>query len=61
MAQEDRPMEQPAVRTTIVGGRPPGSGKTVGPIPRGIEVLIKKAAVDPGFKMLLLAKRDGAA
>lgn len=61
MAQDDRPMEQPAVRTTIVGGRPPGSGKTVGPIPRGIEVLIKKAAVDPAFKMLLLAKRDGAA
>jgi len=54
-------MEQPAVKTTIVGGRPPGSGKAVGPIPRGIEVLIKKAAVDPGFKTLLLAKRDGAA
>jgi len=54
-------MEQPAVKTTIVGGRPPGSGKAVGPIPRGIEVLIKKAAVDPEFKMLLLAKRDKAA
>ena len=61
MAPDDRPMEQPAVKTTIVGGRPPGSGKAVGPIPRGIEVLIKKAAVDPGFKTLLLAKRDGAA
>jgi len=61
MAPDDRPMEQPAVKTTIVGGRPPGSGKAVGPIPRGIEVLIKKAAVDPEFKMLLLAKRDKAA
>ena len=61
MASDFRPAEQPAVKTTIVGGRPPGSGKAVGPIPRGIEVLIKKAAVDPAFKMLLLAKRDEAA
>ena len=61
MAPDDRPLEQPAVKTTIVGGRPPGSGKAVGPIPRGIEVLIKKAAVDPAFKRLLLAKRDEAA
>jgi hypothetical protein len=57
----DNPQEQPAVRTTIVGGRPPGSGKAVGNIPRGIEVLVKKAAVDPAFKALLLEKRAGAA
>jgi hypothetical protein len=56
-----RPSEQEAVRTTIVGGRPPGSGKPVGPIPRGIEVLIKKAAIDPEFKVLLLAEREAAA
>jgi len=55
------PVEMEAVKTTIVGGRPPGSGKHVGEIPRGIEVLIKKAAVDPGFKALLLARRSGAA
>ncbi len=30
-------------------------------IPRGIEVLVKKASVDPDFKALLLAKRAGAA
>ena len=30
-------------------------------IPRGVEVLIKKAAVDPAFKKLLLEKRAGAA
>jgi hypothetical protein len=30
-------------------------------IPRGIEVLVKKAAVDPEFKALLLAERSGAA
>ena len=59
--QQDRPEEREAVRTTIVGGRPPGSGKEVGPIPRGIEVLVKKASVDPEFKALLLAKRAAAA
>ena len=57
----DRPLEQEAVRTTIVGGRPPGSGQPVGDIPRGIEVLVKKAAVDAQFKSLLLAERAGAA
>lgn len=57
----ERPDEQEAVMTTIVGGRPPGAGKPVGNIPRGIEVLVKKAAVDPGFKKTLLEKRAGAA
>jgi len=61
MSEHDRPVEQPAVKTTIVGGRPPGPGKPVGPIPRGIEVLIKKAAVDPAFRRLLLETRDEAA
>jgi hypothetical protein len=57
----DRPQEQEAVRTTIVGGRPPGSGQSVGNIPRGIEVLVKKAAVDPSFRELLLERRAEAA
>jgi acyl carrier protein len=57
----DRPAEQEAVRTTIVGGRPPGSGQPVGNIPRGIEILLKKAAVDPAFKELLLHDRAAAA
>jgi len=56
-----RPPEMPAVKTTIVGGRPPGPGTNVGPIPRGIEILIQKAAVDPEFKALLLEKRSAAA
>ena len=56
-----RPREQEAVKTTIVGGRPPGSGKPVGPIPRGIEVLVKKAAVDSDFKHLLIERRADAA
>jgi hypothetical protein len=53
--------EQSAVRTTIVGGRPPSSGKGIGSVPRGIEVLVKKAAVDSEFKALLLAERSSAA
>ncbi len=57
----DRPLEQETVRTTIVGGRPPGSGQPLGDIPRGIEVLVKKAAVDAEFKALLLAQRAAAA
>ncbi len=57
----DRPAEQEAVRTTIVGGRPPGSGQKVGPIPRGIEILLRKASVDPAFKELLLSQRGAAA
>jgi hypothetical protein len=54
-------MEMPAVKTTIVGGRPPGCGKMLGDIPRGIEVLVKKASVDPAFRALLLARRSAAA
>ncbi len=53
--------EMPAVRTTIVGGRPPGCGQPLGPIPRGIEVLLKKAAVDTPFRALLLERRAAAA
>ncbi|KKN82135.1 hypothetical protein LCGC14_0312470 [marine sediment metagenome] len=56
-----QPQEKEAVRTTIVGGRPPGPGKSVGQIPQGIEVLVKKASVDPAFEVLLLEKRGGAA
>ncbi len=56
-----RPSEQGAVFTTIVGGRPPGSGTEVGLIPRGIEVLIKKASVDEEFRAILLARRTDAA
>lgn len=56
-----RPEEQDAVFTTIVGGRPPGSGTKVGAIPRGVEVLVKKASVDAEFRQILLEKRGEAA
>lgn len=57
----EKPEEQEAVFTTIVGGRPPGSGTGVGAIPRGIEVLLKKASVDPEFRRALLEQRGDAA
>ncbi len=53
--------EKPAVKTTIVGGRPPGSGKEIDSVPRGIEILVKKASVDPAFKEVLLKERAVAA
>jgi hypothetical protein len=53
--------EREAVYTTIVGGRPPGSGTNVGSIPRGIEVLVKKASVDAEFRQLLIENRAEAA
>jgi hypothetical protein len=59
--QPERPPEMPAVSTTIVGGRPPGSGVPLGSVPRGVEILIQKAAVDPDFKAILLEKRSAAA
>ena len=53
--------DRAAVRTTIVGGRPSGSGRGTGTIPHGVEVLLKKAAVDAEFRELLLEERIGAA
>jgi hypothetical protein len=59
MAQDNS--EKPAVKTTIVGGRPPGSGKGVDTVPRGIEILLKKAAIDESFRKTLLSNRSNAA
>lgn len=59
--KQDQTKEKDAVFTTIVGGRPPGAGTQVGAIPRGIEVLVKKASVDTEFRRLLLEKRGEAA
>jgi len=46
---------------TIVGGRPRKRGPGRAGIPRGIEVLIKKASLDPAFCRLLLEHRAAAA
>jgi hypothetical protein len=53
--QDDRP------KRTIVGGRPRRRGRTGATIPRGVEVLIKKASLDPRFCQLLLEQRAAAA
>jgi hypothetical protein len=39
----------------------PGGDRGTQPIPRGIEVLVKKASVDPAFRQALLEKRAAAA
>jgi hypothetical protein len=49
------------VGPTIVGGRPVGNGRPQRGVPRGIEVLVKKASVDPAFREILLEKRAAAA
>ena len=59
--RNERPEEKEAVRTTIVGGRPPGCGTDLGAVPRGIEVLVKKAAVDEAFRAELLDRRADVA
>lgn len=53
--------EQDGARKTTVGGQPPGSSKPMGNVPRGIEVLVKKASVDPAFRALLMRQRAEAA
>jgi hypothetical protein len=53
--------EKAAVKTTIVGGRPPGNGKDMGSVPLGIEILLKKAAIDELFRMQFLQDRSSAA
>jgi hypothetical protein len=46
---------------TIVGGRPPARPSISEDVPRGIEVLLRKAAVDGPFRERLLADFEGAA
>jgi len=55
------PLKQQTPQTTTVGAQPRGSAKSPEDIPRGIEVLVKKASVDPQFKELLLNTRAQAA
>jgi hypothetical protein len=50
-----------AAGPTIVGGRPLANGRAQQSVPRGIEVLVKKASVDLAFREVLLARRAAAA
>jgi hypothetical protein len=54
-------LEKDALRATVVGVHGPGSGRSTTAVPRGIEVLVKKAAVDEAFRQLLLTQRGAAA
>ncbi len=45
------------VRTTTVDGRPPGDELAV-PVPMGIERVLRKAAIDEGFRSRLVAGRE---
>jgi len=56
-----RQREQNAARMTTGGGRPPGGGNARERVPRGIELLVKKAAVDPEFRTALHQRRSEAA
>lgn len=55
MATSEKPDEQ---GHTIVGGRPAAPRSIRNDIPRGLELLIKKASVDPDFKRELLSKKE---
>ena len=50
-----------AAETTVVGARPRGQSRGHAKIPRAIEVLMKKASVDPAFRLTLLEKRADSA
>jgi len=47
------------VRTTIVGGRPPGDDAVV-PVPMGMERVLRRAAADQRFRARLVTDRTGA-
>jgi len=55
MATSEIPREQ---GHTIVGGRPAGARNTGAAIPRGLEVIMMKAAVDEAFLNDLIARRS---
>lgn len=59
--KSEQPEEKDAVSTTIVGGRPPGSGTQVGEIARGVEVLVKKASSPGPTRFFHKSKRDSPA
>lgn len=53
--------EMEVVKMATAGRRSAGGGQRIVTAPRGVEVLVKKAAVDEEFRGMLLAKRGAAA
>jgi len=58
--QEPEAVEKRAVKTTIVGGQPPGNERPLPPIPVGIEEILGMAAVNEEFAAALYENRDTA-
>jgi hypothetical protein len=52
--------ERPRKKRTIVGGRPRGKTKPGAKIPRGVELMLKMAAIDPTFRARLIHMRGTA-
>jgi hypothetical protein len=52
--------DPPRKKRTIVGGRPRGKDKPGAEIPRGVEFLLKMAAIDPTFRARLIHMRGTA-
>lgn len=48
----------PTVKTTIVGGQPPGNERAPGGIPVGVEELLSMAAVEPEFAQALMERPE---
>ena len=59
--RDDGKGNQRSAEPTIVGGRPLGGRRIRSGIPRGIDVLVKKASVDQEFRKKLLDRRANAA
>ena len=52
--------DRPRKKRTIVGGRPRGKTKPGAKIPRGVELVLKMAAIDPTFRARLIHMRGTA-
>lgn len=61
MQEKNVPGTPEPPRLTIVGGRPREKEPCITGVPRGVEVLLKKASIDPEFRQILLEKRANAA
>jgi hypothetical protein len=60
LSGKEEDTRQQAVRTTIVGGQPPGNNRPMQKIPVGIEQILAMAAVDDKFAAALLENREAA-
>jgi len=58
--KEPASVEKRAVKTTIVGGQPPGNERPLPPIPVGIEEVLGMASVNDEFAQALYSDRSAA-